>query len=238
MREAYQRVEEEQSVSLAPAGSEVSANKQVLVLERLQLPFVSAPPLDLASTADARGVDRPNGCGKSTLLKTILGRLAALPPLSLSAVDRLPRSKPCRSSTPGSPSVMEHLGLQDSLLAEGSVAHPVGAEAGSQRGSHRAAPGSLSGGERPQGGVGLRGGAAAPAQLPLLDGASVTNHLGSGVVVGDRNRAGGFPGAMMVAAARRRLPAGAVAPTHRLQTTTGGWMAASGLVRQVGGALT
>ncbi|RTG34173.1 ATP-binding cassette domain-containing protein, partial [Serratia marcescens] len=147
VREAYQRVEEEPPVLLALPGSEVNANKQVLVLERLQLPFVSAPPLDLRIDGPMRvALTGPNGCGKSTLLKTLLGQLTALSghchcPLSTAYLDQT-----LSQLDPGL-SVMEHLGLQDSPLAEGALRTRL---AQLQLGADRIALplGSLSGGER------------------------------------------------------------------------------------------
>ena len=174
VREAYQRVEEEQPVLLALPGSEVNANKQVLVLERLQLPFVSAPPLDLRIDGPMRvALTGPNGCGKSTLLKTILGRLAALSghchcPLSTAYLDQT-----LSQLDPGL-SVMEHLGLQDSPLAEGALRTRL---AQLQLGADRIALplGSLSGGERLKAALACALWRRQPAQLLLLD--EPTNHL-------------------------------------------------------------
>lgn len=85
---------------LALPGSEVNANKQVLVLERLQLPFVSAPPLDLRIDGPMRvALTGPNGCGKSTLLKTILGGWRRFPAIVIVRCRPPTSIKPCRSST-------------------------------------------------------------------------------------------------------------------------------------------
>ena len=229
VREAYQRVEDEQPVLLALPGSEVSANKQVLVLEQLQLPFVSAPPLDLRIDGPMRvALTGPNGCGKSTLLKTVLGQLTALSghchcPLSTAYLDQT------LSQLDPSLSVMDHLGLQDSPLAEGALRTRL---AQLQLGADRIALplGSLSGGERLKAALACALWRRQPAQLLLLD--EPTNH-GSGVVAGDRNCPGGFPRRDAGGIARRRLPAGAAADAP--PEPAGGRLAASGLVTRKGG---
>ncbi|EON2048247.1 ABC-F family ATP-binding cassette domain-containing protein, partial [Serratia marcescens] len=219
VREAYQRVEEEQPVLLALPGSEVNANKQVLVLERLQLPFVSAPPLDLRIDGPMRvALTGPNGCGKSTLLKTILGRLAALSghchcPLSTAYLDQT-----LSQLDPGL-SVMEHLGLQDSPLAEGALRTRL---AQLQLGADRIALplGSLSGGERLKAALACALWRRQPAQLLLLD--EPTNHLDLASSLAIETALADFPGAMMVVSHDEDFLQ-ALRPTHRLHRQADGW---------------
>ncbi|SUI44825.1 Uncharacterized ABC transporter ATP-binding protein YjjK [Serratia marcescens] len=208
VREAYQRVEEEQPVLLALPGSEVNANKQVLVLERLQLPFVSAPPLDLRIDGPMRvALTGPNGCGKSTLLKTVLGQLAALSrPLSLPAVDGLPRSNPvaARSGPVGNGTS----GAAGFAVGGRGVAHPA---AQLQLGADRIALplGSLSGGERLKAALACALWRRQPAQLLLLD--EPTNHLDLASSLAIETALADFPRRDAGGVARRRLPAGAAA---------------------------
>ncbi|QIO29520.1 ABC-F family ATP-binding cassette domain-containing protein [Serratia marcescens] len=217
--EAYQRVEEEPPVLLALPGSEVNANKQVLVLERLQLPFVSAPPLDLRIDGPMRvALTGPNGCGKSTLLKTLLGQLTALSghchcPLSTAYLDQT-----LSQLDPGL-SVMEHLGLQDSPLAEGALRTRL---AQLQLGADRIALplGSLSGGERLKAALACALWRRQPAQLLLLD--EPTNHLDLASSLAIETALADFPGAMLVVSHDEDFLQ-ALRPTHRLNRQADGW---------------
>ncbi|MGP2852685.1 ABC-F family ATP-binding cassette domain-containing protein [Serratia bockelmannii] len=219
VREAYQRVEEEQPVLLALPGSEVSANKQVLVLEQLQLPFVSAPPLDLRIDGPMRvALTGPNGCGKSTLLKTVLGQLTALSghchcPLSTAYLDQT------LSQLDPNLSVMEHLGLQDSPLAEGALRTRL---AQLQLGADRIALplGSLSGGERLKAALACALWRRQPAQLLLLD--EPTNHLDLASSLAIETALADFPGAMLVVSHDEDFLQ-ALRPTHRLYRQADGW---------------
>ncbi|MFI8020776.1 ABC-F family ATP-binding cassette domain-containing protein [Serratia marcescens] len=219
VREAYQRVEEEQPVLLALPGSEVSANKQVLVLDQLQLPFVSAPPLDLRIDGPMRvALTGPNGCGKSTLLKTVLGQLTALSghchcPLSTAYLDQT------LSQLDPNLSVMEHLGLQDSPLAEGALRTRL---AQLQLGADRIALplGSLSGGERLKAALACALWRRQPAQLLLLD--EPTNHLDLASSLAIETALADFPGAMLVVSHDEDFLQ-ALRPTHRLQRQMDGW---------------
>lgn len=219
VREAYQRVEEEQPVLLALPGSEVSANKQVLVLEQLQLPFVSAPPLDLRIDGPMRvAMTGPNGCGKSTLLKTVLGQLTALSghchcPLPTAYLDQT------LSQLDPNLSVMEHLGLQDSPLAEGALRTRL---AQLQLGADRIALplGSLSGGERLKAALACALWRRQPAQLLLLD--EPTNHLDLASSLAIETALADFPGAMLVVSHDEDFLQ-ALRPTHRLQRQMDGW---------------
>ncbi|WP_337148843.1 ABC-F family ATP-binding cassette domain-containing protein [Serratia bockelmannii] len=219
VREAYQRVEEEQPVLLALPGSEVNANKQVLVLERLQLPFVSAPPLDLRIDGPMRvALTGPNGCGKSTLLKTVLGQLTALSghchcPLSTAYLDQT------LSQLDPNLSVMEHLGLQDSPLAEGALRTRL---AQLQLGADRIALplGSLSGGERLKAALACALWRRQPAQLLLLD--EPTNHLDLASSLAIETALADFPGAMLVVSHDEDFLQ-ALRPTHRLHRQADGW---------------
>lgn len=219
VREAYQRVEDEQPVLLALPGSEVSANKQVLVLEQLQLPFVSAPPLDLRIDGPMRvALTGPNGCGKSTLLKTVLGQLTALSghchcPLSTAYLDQT------LSQFDPSLSVMDHLGLQDSPLAEGALRTRL---AQLQLGADRIALplGALSGGERLKAALACALWRRQPAQLLLLD--EPTNHLDLASSLAIETALADFPGAMLVVSHDEDFLQ-ALRPTHRLNRQADGW---------------
>ncbi|HFZ4877968.1 ABC-F family ATP-binding cassette domain-containing protein [Serratia marcescens] len=219
VREAYQRVEEEPPVLLALPGSEVNANKQVLVLERLQLPFVSAPPLDLRIDGPMRvALTGPNGCGKSTLLKTLLGQLTALSGHCHCLLSTAYLDQTLSQLDPGL-SVMEHLGLQDSPLAEGALRTRL---AQLQLGADRIALplGSLSGGERLKAALACALWRRQPAQLLLLD--EPTNHLDLASSLAIETALADFPGAMLVVSHDEDFLQ-ALRPTHRLNRQADGW---------------
>jgi len=217
--EAYQRLEEDSPVMLALPGTEVVAGKQVLVLEQLRLPFVAAPPLDLRIDGPMRvALTGPNGCGKSTLLKVILGQLAPLAgrcrcPLPLAYLDQTLSQLDARLS------VVEHLGLQGSPLAEGELRARL---AQLQLGADRIALplGSLSGGERLKAALACALWRRQPAQLLLLD--EPTNHLDLASSLAIESALADFPGAMLVVSHDEDFLQG-LKLTHRLHRQANGW---------------
>lgn len=174
VREARERVEEDNPVMLTLPGSAVATGKQVLVLEQLQLPFVTLPPLDWRMDGPMRvAITGPNGCGKSTLLKVILGQLAASAghchcSVSLAYLDQN------LSQLDLTRSVVDHLGLQDTPLAEGVLRSQL---AQLQLNADRVTLPlvALSGGERLKAALACVLWRREPAQLLLLD--EPTNHL-------------------------------------------------------------
>ncbi|CAI1102079.1 Uncharacterized ABC transporter ATP-binding protein YheS [Serratia quinivorans] len=219
VREAWQRVEEDSPVMLTLPGSTVAAGKQVLVLEQLQLPFITMPPLDLRIDGPMRvALTGPNGCGKTTLLKVILGRLAA-------------KAGRCHCLLPTayldqnlsqlnlSLSVVEHLGLQDSPLNEGRMRSQL---AQLQLNAERVLLplAALSGGERLKAALACMLWRQEPAQLLLLD--EPTNHLDLASSLAIEAALASFPGAMLVVSHDEAFLQ-ALKLTHRLQWRQEGW---------------
>ncbi|VEI21335.1 Uncharacterized ABC transporter ATP-binding protein YheS [Serratia plymuthica] len=219
VREAYQRVEEDSPVMLTLPGSAVMPGKQVLVLEQLQLPFVSASPLDMRIDGPMRvALTGPNGCGKSTLLKVILGQLAAVSghvhcPLPMAYLDQALSQFDSRLS------VMALLGLQDSPLAEGALRTQLAQlQLGAER--IRLPLAALSGGERLKAALACALWRKEPAQLLLLD--EPTNHLDLASSLAIEAALAEFPGAMLVVSHDEAFLR-ALKLTHRLHWQDEGW---------------
>ncbi|CUW24273.1 ABC transporter ATP-binding protein uup [Serratia grimesii] len=219
VREAYQRIDEDNPVMLTLPGSAVAAGKQVLVLEQLQLPFIAMPPLDLRLDGPMRvALTGPNGCGKSTLLKVIVGQLVADSgrchcPLSTAYLDQN------LSQFDLSLSVVEHLGLQDSPLNEGTVRSQL---AQLQLHAERVLLplAALSGGERLKAALACMLWRQEPAQLLMLD--EPTNHLDLASSLAIERALVDFPGAMLVVSHDEAFLQ-ALKLTHRLQWQEGKW---------------
>lgn len=219
VRDAYQRVEDDCPVMLTLPGSAVVAGKQVLVLEQLELPFITMPPLNFRIDGPMRvALTGPNGCGKSTLLKVILGQLAAKAgschcPLSTAYLDQT------LSQLDLSLSVVEHLGLQDSPLNEGTVRSQL---AQLQLNAERVLlpMAVLSGGERLKAALACMLWRREPAQLLLLD--EPTNHLDLASSLAIEASLASFPGAMLVVSHDENFLQ-ALKLTHRLQWQAGEW---------------
>lgn len=219
VRDAYQRVEEDSPVMLTLPGSAVAAGKQVLVLEQVELPFITMPPLNLRIDGPMRvALTGPNGCGKSTLLKVILGQLAARAgschcPLPTGYLDQ------SLSQLDLSLSVVEHLGLQDSPLNEGVVRSQLAQL--QLNADHVLLPmGALSGGERLKAALACMLWRREPVQLLLLD--EPTNHLDLASSLAIEASLAGFPGAMLVVSHDENFLQ-ALKLTHRLQWQEGEW---------------
>ncbi|MMZ41678.1 ABC transporter ATP-binding protein uup [compost metagenome] len=219
VRDAYQRVEDDCPVMLTLPGSAVVAGKQVLVLEQLELPFITMPPLNFRIDGPMRvALTGPNGCGKSTLLKVILGQLSAKAgschcPLSTAYLDQT------LSQLDLSLSVVEHLGLQDSPLNEGTVRSQL---AQLQLNAERVLlpMAVLSGGERLKAALACMLWRREPAQLLLLD--EPTNHLDLASSLAIEASLASFPGAMLVVSHDENFLQ-ALKLTHRLQWQAGEW---------------
>ncbi|HGM5490822.1 TPA: ABC-F family ATP-binding cassette domain-containing protein [Serratia fonticola] len=219
VREARERVEEDNPVMLTLPGSAVAAGKQVLVLERLQLPFISLPPLDWRMDGPMRvAITGPNGCGKSTLLKVILGQLAAAAghcycSVSLAYLDQNLTQLDLTCS------VVDHLGLQDTPLAEGALRSQL-AQLQLNADRVQLPLAALSGGERLKAALACVLWRREPAQLLLLD--EPTNHLDLASAQAIEAALAEFPGAMLVVSHDEDFLQ-ALRLTHRLAWTAQGW---------------
>jgi ATPase subunit of ABC transporter with duplicated ATPase domains len=217
--EARERVVKEKPVMLTLPGSAVTTGKQVLVLKQLQLPFINMPPLDLRMGGSMRvAITGPNGCGKSTLLKVILGQLPAVSghchcSVALAYLDQN------LSQLDLSRSVIDHLGLQETPLAEGKLRSQL---AHLQLDAERVMLplSALSGGERLKAALACVLWRREPAQLLLLD--EPTNHVDLASSQAIEAALTEFPGAMLVVSHDEDFLK-ALKLTHRLHWQNGNW---------------
>lgn len=195
VKQARERVEEENPVMFTLPGSRIAEGKQAIVLQELVLPYVNMPPVNWRMDGPMRVALRgPNGCGKSTLLKIILGELE-------------PVSGTCRVSVQSAyldqhlsqldltQSVMTHLNLHDTPLEEGVLRSRL---AQLQLGADKVSLPlrELSGGERLKAALACVLWREEATQLLLLD--EPTNHLDLASVQAIEAALAGFPGALLV----------------------------------------
>ena len=223
VRQAYARVVDETPTLLALPGSAVPNGRQVLTLERAQLPWLdpraSGTYLTISLSGAARvAVRGPNGCGKSTLLKLLAGQWQAI-------------SGGCTVAVPSAYidqqlallddrcSVVEQLNLLDTPLAEAELRTRL---ALLQLDASRVTrpTGQLSGGERLKAAMAVALWRDTPAQLLLLD--EPTNHLDLESVLAFEQALKGFTGAML-AVSHDPAFLQAIAPTHHLTWHPTGW---------------
>lgn len=223
VRQAYERVVDETPTLLALPASAVPNGRQVLTLERAQLPWLD--PLAPASylTINLAGPARvavrgPNGCGKSTLLKLLAGQWQAV-------------SGGCTVAVPGAyldqhlallddrHSIIVQLNRLDTPLAEAELRTRL---ALLQLDALRVTQpmGQLSGGERLKAAMAVALWRKIPAQLLLLD--EPTNHLDLESVLAFEQALKGFSGAML-AVSHDEAFLQALEPTHLLTWYSTGW---------------
>lgn len=219
VNKARERVEEDAPVMFTLPGSQIAEGKQVLVLEALQLPHVSLPPMNWRMDGPMRVALRgPNGCGKSTLLKVILGETA-------------PRAGSCKVSVTCAyldqhlsqldlmQSVMAHLNLSNTPLEEGTLRTRLAQlQLGADKVSLPLA--ELSGGERLKAALACVLWREHATQLLLLD--EPTNHLDLASVQAIEAALAGFPGALLVVSHDESFLQG-LALTHELVWEETGW---------------
>ncbi|MDD1136872.1 ATP-binding cassette domain-containing protein [Pseudomonas sp. TNT2022 ID233] len=219
VREAYAKVQPEDSVLINLPGSAVPNNRQICTLIDARLPWLPDNALNLMIHGPMRiAVSGPNGCGKSTLLKVLAGELTpvdgtATTHVSLAFLDQqLAQLDDQRSIT-------EQLMMQGAALTEGTLRSYL---AHLQLDASRAtAPCvALSGGERLKAALALALWRANPAQLLLLD--EPTNHLDLPSVEAFERALQSFPGAI-VAVSHDQDFLEALNPTHHLRWPPSGW---------------
>ncbi|CAM7811147.1 ABC-F family ATP-binding cassette domain-containing protein [Lelliottia nimipressuralis] len=219
VKQARERVEEENPVMFTLPGSRIAEGKQAIVLQELVLPYVNMPPVNWRMDGPMRVALRgPNGCGKSTLLKIILGELE-------------PVSGTCRVSVQSAyldqhlsqldltQSVMTHLNLHDTPLEEGVLRSRL---AQLQLGADKVSLPlrELSGGERLKAALACVLWREEAAQLLLLD--EPTNHLDLASVQAIEAALAGFPGALLVVSHDQAFLNG-LQLTHEMVWDEKGW---------------
>lgn len=219
VKQARERVEEENPVMFTLPGSRIAEGKQAIVLQELVLPYVNMPPVNWRMHGPMRVALRgPNGCGKSTLLKIILGELE-------------PVSGTCRVSVQSAyldqhlsqldltQSVMTHLNLHDTPLEEGVLRSRL---AQLQLGADKVSLPlrELSGGERLKAALACVLWREEATQLLLLD--EPTNHLDLASVQAIEAALAGFPGALLVVSHDQAFLNG-LQLTHEMLWDEKGW---------------
>lgn len=219
VKQARERVEEENPVMFTLPGSRIAEGKQAIVLQELVLPYVNMPPVNWRMDGPMRMALRgPNGCGKSTLLKIILGELE-------------PVSGTCRVSVQSAyldqhlsqldltQSVMTHLNLHDTPLEEGVLRSRL---AQLQLGADKVSLPlrELSGGERLKAALACVLWREEATQLLLLD--EPTNHLDLASVQAIEAALAGFPGALLVVSHDQAFLNG-LQLTHEMVWDEKGW---------------
>ncbi|UQC69462.1 ABC transporter ATP-binding protein [Lelliottia sp. AC1] len=219
VKQARERVEEENPVMFTLPGSSIAEGKQAIVLQELVLPYVNMTPVNWRMDGPMRVALRgPNGCGKSTLLKIILGELEAV-------------SGTCRVSVQSAyldqhlsqldltQSVMTHLNLHDTPLEEGVLRSRL---AQLQLGADKVSLPlrELSGGERLKAALACVLWREEATQLLLLD--EPTNHLDLASVQAIEAALAGFPGALLVVSHDQAFLNG-LQLTHEMVWDEKGW---------------
>jgi len=219
VKQARERVEEENPVMFTLPGSRIAEGKQAIVLQELVLPYVNMPPVNWRMDGPMRVALRgPNGCGKSTLMKIILGELE-------------PVSGTCRVSVQSAyldqhlsqldltQSVMTHLNLHDTPLEEGVLRSRL---AQLQLGADKVSLPlrELSGGERLKAALACVLWREEATQLLLLD--EPTNHLDLASVQAIEAALAGFPGALLVVSHDQAFLNG-LQLTHEMVWDEKGW---------------
>lgn len=221
VREAAAQVEREASILIHLPGTEPLAQRRVVELDEVELPFVPAATrkLSLNLVGPRRvGVTGPNGCGKSTLLKLLAGQIQ---PMAGQALVRVRASYLDQQVADLEPerSVLEQMQAVNQASPEGDLRMRL---AQLDLGADKITLPSeaLSGGERLKAALARMLYADQPAQLLLLD--EPGNHLDLASVEALESMLLQYRGALLVVS-HDDVFLDRLALTERLQATPRGW---------------
>lgn len=221
VHEAAQQVDEGLSIHLHAGLDAGVAQRQVAMLDAVELPFVPAANrrLSLQVRGQQRiGVIGPNGSGKSTLLKVLAGQLApragtcTVTPARVYLDQALGNLDPARS-------VLAQASEANRLLSEGELRMRL-AQLGLDADKVTVPSSLLSGGERLKAALACVLYADPPPQLLLLD--EPSNHLDLPSLQALETMLSRYPGAMLVASHDTAFLDN-LALTDQLVATADGW---------------
>ncbi|WP_395607340.1 ABC-F family ATP-binding cassette domain-containing protein [Pseudomonas sp. B22129] len=223
VRQAYEHVMDETPTLLALPASAVPRGRQVINLEKAQLPWLDPLAPSSYVTLNVMGPVRiavrgPNGCGKSTLLKLLAGQWHAI---SGECSVRVPSAYLDQrlALLDGRRSLVEQLNLLGTPLAEAELRTRLALLQLDALHVTRPA-GQLSGGERLKAAMAVALWRQVPAQMVLLD--EPTNHLDLESVLAFEQALRGFTGAIVVVSHDEAFLQ-AIKPTHTLDWHAEGW---------------
>jgi ATPase subunit of ABC transporter with duplicated ATPase domains len=218
VRAAAERAQEPPAVFLALPASRVPADKPVLQLQALRLPYVSGSVNDTTLAGPVRvALTGPNGCGKSTLLRVISGMLAPLQGSASTLVPTATLDQDGGDALPPDASLLERLRALDCPLPASELRTRL-AQLRLDAARVLMPMGLLSAGERLKAALACALWRQEPARLLLLD--EPTNHLDLDTALVLQGALQRFEGALIVASHDVEFIE-ALKPTHRWEWRDG-----------------
>jgi ATPase subunit of ABC transporter with duplicated ATPase domains len=218
VRAAAERAAQPPAIVLALHTSRVPADKPVLQLQGLRLPYVGGPVIDATLAGPVRvAVTGPNGCGKSTLLRVIGGALAPLQGSATTQVRTAVLDQEGGDAWPPHYSLLERLRTLECPLP-GSELRTRLAQLRLDAARVLLPINLLSAGERMKAALACALWRQEPARLLLLD--EPTNHLDLDTTLVLQRALQGFEGALIVASHDVEFIE-ALRPTHRWEWLDG-----------------
>lgn len=215
---AAERAEQPPAIVLALPASRVPADKPVLQLQGLRLPYVDGPIIDATLVGPVRvAVTGPNGCGKSTLLRVISGALAPQQGSATTLVRTAALDQDGGDALPPHHSLLECLRALDCPLP-GSELRSRLAQLRLDAARVLLPMGQLSAGERLKAALACALWRKEPARMLLLD--EPTNHLDLDTTLVLQRALQAFEGALIVASHDVELIE-ALRPRHRWEWRDG-----------------
>ncbi|HKW84969.1 MAG TPA: ATP-binding cassette domain-containing protein [Burkholderiaceae bacterium] len=218
VRAAAERVEQPPAIFLALPTSRVPADKPVLHLQGLRLPYVGGPIIDATLVGPVRvAVTGSNGCGKSTLLRVIVGALAPQQGSATTQVRTAALDQDGGDALPPHSTLLECLRMLECPL-HGSELRTRLAQLRLDAARVLLPIGLLSAGERLKAALACALWRKEPARMLLLD--EPTNHLDLDTTLVLQRALQGFEGALIVASHDVEFIE-ALRPTHRWEWRDG-----------------
>jgi ATPase subunit of ABC transporter with duplicated ATPase domains len=218
VRSAAERAQQPPAIALALPTSRVPADKPVLQLQGLRLPYVGGAIIDATLVGPVRvAVTGPNGCGKSTLLRVIAGSLAPAQGSATTQVRTAVLDQDGGDALPPHQSLLECLRSLDCPLP-GSELRTRLAQLRLDATRVLLPMSKLSAGEHLKAALACALWRKEPARLLLLD--EPTNHLDLDTTLVLQRALRGFEGALIVASHDENFIE-ALRPTHRWEWRDG-----------------